>query len=357
MDKSYKRIDNIDEKIQDVKLSYAGWRTLFLIDEETPASKISEILSEESALVEAEINHLLEAELITVADTTEPQAEAEAENIEDVIRETNVEFADEAEDSETVEEPLIEEEAAQEEPAAELVEESDEPENVEDQLEELPESEEVSAELPDEPVSLVEEDASTTIVEETVPEEPIIEPEAPAEEDLEIKIHDESSESDMLDVDFGAEESEAAAPEVPEEPTPETVVETPAAAAPGTQEAQGTPSVLVIDDSIVIRKMVEIALENEELAIHTAVSGKDGLDKIDQLSPSLIILDLMLPDINGIDILKTVKASRNIPVIMLSGKDSPQMVEKAKEAGADAFLPKPFKDDELKDQIQVLLKA
>ncbi len=112
---------------------------------------------------------------------------------------------------------------------------------------------------------------------------------------------------------------------------------------------------LVIDDSIVIRKMVEIALEDEDYLIHTAVSGKDGLDKIDHLNPSLIILDLMLPDINGIDILKTVKASRKTPVIMLSGKDSPQMVEKAKETGADAFLPKPFKDDELIEKINSLI--
>ncbi len=120
-------------------------------------------------------------------------------------------------------------------------------------------------------------------------------------------------------------------------------------------ESTGRKSVLVIDDSIVIRKMVEIALEDEDYLIHTAVSGKDGLDKIDHLNPSLIILDLMLPDINGIDILKTVKASRKTPVIMLSGKDSPQMVEKAKETGADAFLPKPFKDDELIEKINSLI--
>ena len=55
--------------------------------------------------------------------------------------------------------------------------------------------------------------------------------------------------------------------------------------------------------------------------------------------------------------LKTIKASLKIPVIMLSGKDSPQMVENAKNAGADAFLPKPFKDEDLKEKINTLLEG
>ena len=77
----------------------------------------------------------------------------------------------------------------------------------------------------------------------------------------------------------------------------------------------------MIDDSLVIRKMVEIALEDEDYNISTAVSGKEGLDSLDKINPDLVILDMMLPDINGIEILKTIKASKGIPVIMLSGKD------------------------------------
>ena len=55
----------------------------------------------------------------------------------------------------------------------------------------------------------------------------------------------------------------------------------------------------------------------------------------------------MLPDVNGLDILKTIKASRDIPVVMLSAKDTPKETTKAKELGADDFIPKPFKDEEL----------
>jgi CheY-like chemotaxis protein len=154
---------------------------------------------------------------------------------------------------------------------------------------------------------------------------------------------DEEFDVSNLDVDFAEEVSTVPAPE-PEKPQPEPK-----------EEKTGAKSVLVIDDSIVIRKMVEIALEDENFKIVTAVSGKDGLALLDEKNPDLIILDLMLPDINGIDLLKTVKASKGIPVIMLSGKDSPQMVEKARAEGADAFLPKPFKDDELVEKIKELI--
>ncbi len=112
----------------------------------------------------------------------------------------------------------------------------------------------------------------------------------------------------------------------------------------------------MIDDSLVIRKMVEIALEDEDYIIETAVSGKEGLDKLDSVNPALVILDMMLPDINGIEILKTIKASKGLPVIMLSGKDSPQMVENAKKEGAEEFLPKPFKDDDLVEKVKLLAK-
>ena len=55
------------------------------------------------------------------------------------------------------------------------------------------------------------------------------------------------------------------------------------------------------------------------------------------------------------EIVKTIKASKGIPVIMLSGKDSPQMIETAKNEGAEEFLPKPFKDDDLVDKIKKLI--
>ena len=100
--------------------------------------------------------------------------------------------------------------------------------------------------------------------------------------------------------------------------------------------------------------MIEIALEEEEFNITTAISGKEGLEVIEKTNPTLIILDMMLPDMNGLDVLKTIKNEKKIPVIMLSGKDSPQLIESAKEIGVDDFLPKPFRDEELVEKVKTL---
>ncbi len=324
MDKSYKRIENIDEKIKEIKLTYNVWRTLFLVDENTTASQIADILEEEAETVAADLGVLEEAGLVSAIQAEE-------------ILEAAVE-----------EEPAADEEPEPipEEAAAELFEVEEEPESEAPKTEVIMEEDALPAEEP-----VIEEAPEEESVETTEPEILEEEPAVAEEEDIEINIHgEESSEDDLLDMDFSEAVSETTETEKSEEPV--SVEETVPEPEP---ESSGRKSVLVIDDSIVIRKMVEIALENEDYLIHTAVSGKDGLDKIDNLNPSLIILDLMLPDINGIDILKTVKASRKTPVIMLSGKDSPQMVEKAKESGADAFLPKPFKDDELIEKINALI--
>jgi DNA-binding response OmpR family regulator len=116
-------------------------------------------------------------------------------------------------------------------------------------------------------------------------------------------------------------------------------------------------TIMVIDDSIVIRKMIEIALEEEDYNIITAISGKEGLETIEKESPNLVILDMMLPDMNGIEVLKTIKTEKKLPVIMLSGKDSPQLIETAKEVGVDDFLPKPFRDEELVEKVKTLIEV
>ena len=118
-------------------------------------------------------------------------------------------------------------------------------------------------------------------------------------------------------------------------------------------------TILVVDDSVVIRKMVEIALENEETYQVVAIgSGKEALDYLDTNKPDIIILDIMLPDVNGLDILKAIKANdkiKDIPVLMLSAKDTPRETSRAKELGADDFIPKPFKDEELIGKIKELI--
>ncbi len=360
----YKRVANIDEIIQDVKLTYDAWKTLFLLSEETSLEEIAATLQEDPENIQSHLDELQKSGLIEKESPAEvpvePQEELPVMEEEAISEEPSLEPEAEPveepkpiQESDVVEEPeAIQESDTVEEPEAVMVDET--PIEEEMVLEDM-ETEELTevTEEPEEPEVVIEDEAIADLLEE-VDESPvdIIEEEAPvideADEEVESLITDETvEETESLDLNIEetvTEEESAPVDEIPQLEEQE-------------QDTAGKNVILVIDDSIVIRKMVEIALENEDLIVETAVSGKDGMDKIDHINPSLIILDLMLPDINGIDILKTVKASRKIPVIMLSGKDSPQMVENAKTAGADAFLPKPFKDDELKEQIKTLLEA
>jgi len=331
--KNYKRADNIDELIHSVKLPYLAWKVLFLIDEQMETTKISEILEESEQSV-ADALVLLENEKLIgakdIEEIAEPKKEAEKK-------------------PEVVEEPVVEEEKPEEKPPELIADiEDDSPDILEADLlsTELEENIDVEPEPEPEP----EPEQKVDLDEEKVPEikidgEPESETTGSSEEEVpsvELEENDDS-EDETLDLGIDLEPAKEQKPAKPVKEEKQGPV-------------SGQPTILVIDDSIVIRKMVEIALEDANFHIESAVNGKSGLELVDSVNPKLVIVDLMLPDINGIDILKTIKASKGIPVIMLSGKDTPQMIEKAKAEGADEFLPKPFKDEELVEKINSLLK-
>jgi len=376
VEKTYKRVENIDEKIKSVKLPYNVWKVLFLVDENVSPPEIINLLEKEPQVVEDALDRLTSEKLIELIQQEEETSEVKSEETDTEILEDAAEEPAEDTVAEVLEEipevPEEPEEPAQpEEPeAAEPQEElpdllvEDEPVKLEDEIIEEP-AEDKPAEEEDTAAEEIEEAAAKDIdIAEELDEQIDIEPEIEEQAEPETETISDSLDDLLTDDLETIEEDTDTEVTIPEEisdedlePIPEeepAKAETPAAPA---ERKTGKRTVLIVDDSIVIRKMVEIALEDESLSLKTAVSGRDGLDKIDSIKPDLVILDLMLPDINGIDILKTIKASLKIPVIMLSGKDSPQMVENAKNAGADAFLPKPFKDEDLKEKINSLLEG
>ena len=361
MEKNFRRVENIDELIKSVKLPYNAWKVLFLVDEEMDPPEMVRLLEEEETEVQQAIDRLLTEHLIEEVAPAAPAEEIKAEVPEEAAAEEEIpEISEEEGAIEEIAE-LPEEDIANEQETAEPLIEAEKTsaeeiktENLEEQA---PEMESTKDEAVEEAIAEIPTEEALEKIE--LPDESG--PSAESEmEDLSQALESaltspDETEAETLDIGIG-EQEEAEKDESPaeaEEASEETVADKP----PAVEESEisGKKKILIVDDSIVIRKMVEIALEGEELSLQSAVSGRDGLDKIDNIKPDLVILDLMLPDINGIDILKTVKASLAIPVIMLSGKDSPQMVEKAKSAGADAFLPKPFKDEDLKEKIKSLL--
>ncbi|MCX7746351.1 MAG: response regulator transcription factor [Clostridia bacterium] len=114
--------------------------------------------------------------------------------------------------------------------------------------------------------------------------------------------------------------------------------------------------ILVVDDEISICDLLKISLEAEGYETQTSNDGKDALRKIEHFNPDLLILDLMLPEINGFDICKKVTTERPIPIIMLTAKAD--LVDKVLglELGADDYITKPFHTRELIARVKALLR-
>jgi two-component system, OmpR family, KDP operon response regulator KdpE len=114
--------------------------------------------------------------------------------------------------------------------------------------------------------------------------------------------------------------------------------------------------ILVIDDERSIRKLLEISLSAEGYEVIPTKTGKEGLLEAANHNPDVVILDLGLPDIPGLDVLKKLKSKASTPVIILTVKDADAEKVALLDAGADDYLTKPFSVDELVARIRVALR-
>ncbi len=114
--------------------------------------------------------------------------------------------------------------------------------------------------------------------------------------------------------------------------------------------------ILVIDDEAQIRRFLHIALEAENYKVSLAEDGKQGLQAIALHAPDLIILDLGLPDISGIDLLKDIRQWSQTPIIILSVQNQEPVKVKALDLGANDYLTKPFGVKELLARIRNALR-
>ncbi|HCM67457.1 MAG TPA: hypothetical protein DIS62_00410 [Candidatus Kerfeldbacteria bacterium] len=118
--------------------------------------------------------------------------------------------------------------------------------------------------------------------------------------------------------------------------------------------------VLVIEDDQFLRDLLKTKLEREQFEVSAAIDGPEGLERIEQGMPDLILLDIILPGIDGFEILKRIKSSgklSRIPIVLLSNLGQEADVEKGKALGASDYLIKSnFTIDEIVDKIRALLK-
>jgi two-component system KDP operon response regulator KdpE len=114
--------------------------------------------------------------------------------------------------------------------------------------------------------------------------------------------------------------------------------------------------ILVIDDEPAIRRAVERNLAGHGFDVRGAESGEEGLDLETRYHPDLVLLDMVLPDISGTDVIARLRERTSIPIIVLSVRGAEAEKVRALELGADDYLTKPFGVDELLARIRVALR-
>ncbi|MDO4928906.1 MAG: MtrAB system response regulator MtrA [Corynebacterium sp.] len=117
-----------------------------------------------------------------------------------------------------------------------------------------------------------------------------------------------------------------------------------------------TPKILVVDDDPAISELLSIVLETEGFSTTPVVDGADAIPTFHAENPDLILLDLMLPGMNGIDICREIRKESAVPIIMLTAKTDTVDVVLGLESGADDYVQKPFKTKELIARIRARLR-
>lgn len=117
-----------------------------------------------------------------------------------------------------------------------------------------------------------------------------------------------------------------------------------------------TARILVVDDDVALSEMIAIMLRGEGFEPHQAMDGHQALQLMGDVNPDLILLDVMLPGMDGVDVCAAIRRSSGVPVIMLTAKNDTADVVRGLESGADDYVVKPFSPKELVARIRTRLR-
>jgi DNA-binding response OmpR family regulator len=123
-------------------------------------------------------------------------------------------------------------------------------------------------------------------------------------------------------------------------------------------EPRALPVVLAVDDDPAVLRIIESQLSRHDFAVKTAASGEEALRMLRDLTPALLILDVMMDGISGYDLCLVVKRDprlKEVPVIFLTSRGTPQDYKTGHELGAVIYMVKPFKAEKLLNIVQMLI--
>jgi two-component system, OmpR family, response regulator RegX3 len=116
------------------------------------------------------------------------------------------------------------------------------------------------------------------------------------------------------------------------------------------------PLILVVDDEQSYRDALTVALQREGFLVETAADGTEAIERFDATRPALVLLDVMLPKISGIDVCRELRARSRVPIIMVTAKNAEIDAVVGLEVGADDYVSKPFRLRELIARVRALLR-
>jgi len=114
--------------------------------------------------------------------------------------------------------------------------------------------------------------------------------------------------------------------------------------------------ILVVDDEERMVRFIRLNLEHDGFQVSEAFRGMQAIDKTRSLLPDLILLDVMLPDLDGFEVLRIIRESSTVPVIMLTAKGEEEDRVRGLELGADDYITKPFSPRELVGRVRAVLR-
>ena len=118
----------------------------------------------------------------------------------------------------------------------------------------------------------------------------------------------------------------------------------------------GKVTTLVVDDDVRILRMMQRILELEGYRVHTASNGETALSIFDEQNPDLVLLDIMMPNMDGYAICQNIREFSQVPIIMVTAKDNSQEKVEGLDTGADDYITKPFSANELTARIRAVLR-
>jgi two-component system response regulator MtrA len=123
-----------------------------------------------------------------------------------------------------------------------------------------------------------------------------------------------------------------------------------------TENKTMSTKILVIDDDLAITELMSMLLKTHGFDVITTNSGTDGVKLVKEKNPSVVILDLMMPDMDGWQVSKAIRAFNNVPILILSAINDPSMVASVLDTGADDFLVKPVPSSVLVAHIRKMVR-